>query len=535
MLTATALLPRRLGLLLLALVIGEALAVSLIFEVDRSAQGWQDPIYVLRQAALAGFGSAAAFAVLMWPRRTELAALVRQATDRTDLRRPLRFNLLAFVLLAAAAAHVSASAVGQDGVTPGQLILLAAPLVLTAVSFCWIAAPGAVWRGLILGHAPQVAIALCAGAGSLAAAEFTRSFWDRLAEVTLGLSARILRLYEADVIVDMAEKTLQIGAFRVHIDAACSGYEGVGLVLAFLTVFVFAFRETLRFPHVLLVYPVGVISIWLLNSVRIAVLVSLGAHVSPDLAVKGFHSQAGWMSFLAVTVGLMAASLGIPLFRRTTEVVPRTLAAGDMEIRAFLAPFIGLMAASIVIAASEPFGAGLYGLKVLAVGAALVLYRRHYGVILARPASLPLAAGVATGIAWIATAPDIEGTSRVADLLAGLPLWMAILWIVTRAAGAIIFVPIAEELAFRGVLYRWIVSRRFDTVPFTHLSWTAVILSSLLFGLLHDRWIAGALAGVVFALVMVMRGRLSDAITAHVTANAMIVVWAVVMQDWALL
>ena len=95
--------------------------------------------------------------------------------------------------------------------------------------------------------------------------------------------------------------------------------------------------------------------------------------------------------------------------------------------------------------------------------------------------------------------------------------------------------PIVEELAFRGLLYRWIIARRFDTVSYQHLSWVAVLISSALFGLMHSRPIAGALAGAIFALVMVRSGRLSDAIASHIAANAVIIVWAILARQWTLL
>jgi CAAX prenyl protease-like protein len=94
-------------------------------------------------------------------------------------------------------------------------------------------------------------------------------------------------------------------------------------------------------------------------------------------------------------------------------------------------------------------------------------------------------------------------------------------------------VPIAEELAFRGLLHRWLISRRFDTVAFAQFSWLAFVVSSLLFGFMHQRWIAGALAGAVFALVMYRSGRLSDAIAAHMAANAVVLHWAIAVRNWA--
>jgi exosortase/archaeosortase family protein len=50
------------------------------------------------------------------------------------------------------------------------------------------------------------------------------------------------------------------------------------------------------FPKAFVVLPIGIGAIWLLNTARVAALVSLGAHVSPEVAIGGFHSQAGWIA-----------------------------------------------------------------------------------------------------------------------------------------------------------------------------------------------------------------------------------------------
>jgi CAAX prenyl protease-like protein len=80
-----------------------------------------------------------------------------------------------------------------------------------------------------------------------------------------------------------------------------------------------------------------------------------------------------------------------------------------------------------------------------------------------------------------------------------------------------------------------LISRRFETVSFSQFSWLAFILSSLLFGLMHQRWIEGALTGAVFALLMYRSGRLAEPIGAHMTANAVIVAWAIASRNWSLL
>jgi membrane protease YdiL (CAAX protease family) len=57
----------------------------------------------------------------------------------------------------------------------------------------------------------------------------------------------------------------------------------------------------------------------------------------------------------------------------------------------------------------------------------------------------------------------------------------------------------------------------------------------VLFGLMHDRWLAAALAGALYAMLMCRRGRLSDAIAAHMATNAVIFGWAIAAGQWSLL
>jgi membrane protease YdiL (CAAX protease family) len=55
-----------------------------------------------------------------------------------------------------------------------------------------------------------------------------------------------------------------------------------------------------------------------------------------------------------------------------------------------------------------------------------------------------------------------------------------------------------------------------------------------LFGALHGRWIAGTLAGMLYALAVYRRGELADAVLAHTTSNALIAVYVLVTASWSL-
>ena len=107
-------------------------------------------------------------------------------------------------------------------------------------------------------------------------------------------------------------------------------------------------------------------------------------------------------------------------------------------------------------------------------------------------------------------------------------------WIAFRVAAAVVTVPIAEELAFRGYLARRLVNREFGSVPFSAVTLLSIGLSSVAFGLMHGQhWMVGIVAGLAFAGMMKWKGRLSDAIVAHATSNLLLAVWVLSRGDWA--
>jgi CAAX prenyl protease-like protein len=97
-------------------------------------------------------------------------------------------------------------------------------------------------------------------------------------------------------------------------------------------------------------------------------------------------------------------------------------------------------------------------------------------------------------------------------------------------------VPIAEELFFRGFLARRFMSADVENVSFLRLTPVAILASSVLFGLMHGKmWFAGLLAGLAFALVAKLRGRIGEAVGAHAVANLLIAVWALTRGNYSLL
>ena len=240
----------------------------------------------------------------------------------------------------------------------------------------------------------QIAVALLSAGLLVLAGMLSQEGWSALSGATLQVSHAILTLYETDVVLDAQHQLLGVGSFRVLITQECSGYEGIGLVVAFLALYCWLMRRELRFPHALVLFPIGIAAVWMLNALRIAALVSIGRHVSPEIAVNGFHSQAGWIGFLAVGIGIMAALASRSIRSRAAAAKPpagRRTRTSNCCWR-FLVPFMALMATSIVASLFAPHGQWLYVLKVAAVGAALWMFAARL-----RPPPLRRLAGLDRG------------------------------------------------------------------------------------------------------------------------------------------
>jgi CAAX prenyl protease-like protein len=136
---------------------------------------------------------------------------------------------------------------------------------------------------------------------------------------------------------------------------------------------------------------------------------------------------------------------------------------------------------------------------------------------------------------WILLEPTVDSSKTALSRgLAELTSGSAAIWLAFRVLGSVITVPLAEELAFRGYLIRKLIAKDFENVPLGRFTLLSFILSSVLFGLLHERWFAGTLAGMAYALALYRRGQLGDAVIAHMTTNALIAIFVLTQAKWSL-
>jgi CAAX prenyl protease-like protein len=136
-------------------------------------------------------------------------------------------------------------------------------------------------------------------------------------------------------------------------------------------------------------------------------------------------------------------------------------------------------------------------------------------------------------VLWLALEPGGAAPGAGVEAgLAGLSRGEAWLWLGFRVVGSTLTVPLAEELAFRGYLTRKLVSPGFETVRPGHFTWVSFIVSSVAFGLLHGRWLAGTLAGMACEWALYRRGQFTEAVYAHLTTNALIGAYVLCFGRW---
>jgi len=484
-------------------------------------------------------------------------------------KKELRFGTGLFLghwacLLPVSAANVAALH-GMSPLPPteGALLLLRLLVVAGVALLALACVPLATWIAMV--RETKLLWLYSAIAGALAwCLRFPfQSMWDasstapgRMLQVAAFEAVQVvLRFFLPNIQVDPDTFVIRAPNFAIFVAEQCSGLEGLGLVLVFTTIWLWYFRRESRFPQAILLIPCALGFVWMLNVVRIAALVLIGNAGYGEIAMVGFHSQAGWIAFTTVAFGFSMATRNLRWVRKIPdgsagELAAELPAAGEPHAQvdetgespataAYLVPFLAMLGASFFSKAASGHFEWLYPIRTIAGLVAICVYWPELKKIGWRFGWLAPVAGAGIFGVWLL--PSLLGASQsnsLGESLAALSPAARWSWIVFRVAAAVVVAPIAEELAFRGYLARRLVwsenAREFDTVPFSSVTLLSVGLSSVAFGLMYGRqWMLGVLAGLVFAGVMKWRGRLSDAIVAHAAGNLLLAIWVLSRGNWA--
>ena len=410
---------------------------------------------------------------------------------------------------------------------------------LTAAFAALSLAPVPLWIGIYNATGPLAIYSILGALAACFAGVGLRSLWEPTTRLTFELVRLILTPLVPGIRIQTEISRLSTESFGVRISQECSGLEGIALLLAFGVLWLLLFRKDLRFPHSFLLLAGGVVVLYFCNVLRIAGLFLIGNAGAPKIAAGGFHSQAGWIVFSGVAFGLTMIANRLPWFSNQPEAPQARSVKNESPAAPWLMPFLVILAAGMVARAISADFEWFYALRFFAALTVLWRYRLRYADVDWRCSWVAPVAGLLVFVLWVLPDFWLGGQTSVGS---GLPAPLAeasvatrMVWTVLRILSAIITVPLAEELAFRGFLFRRLISSDFENVPFRAWTLFSVAGSSLAFGFLHGgRWIEGALAGCAYAYVMVRHGKLGDAIVAHSVTNCLLAIYVLTFDRWAL-
>lgn len=412
---------------------------------------------------------------------------------------------------------------------------------VTALSWCAAVVHPSAWPGVFVSLSRPVGAGFLVGLGAWAGGLWARQHWGPLASATFSSVTVLLKISGVEVVQNLSELMIGTSRFSVRIAPQCSGYEGMGLAIVFVGTYLWWCRADHYFPRSLLLIPASIALMFVANSLRIAALIMIGHFGWEEFAVGGFHSQAGWLAFNVVTLGLLVCARLSPYLCRVDQRIAETESRQSVPM---LMPFVVLTLTIMACGALQHGFDWLYPVRLISVALvfALVVGRFSAGVWTWTFHWMAPCLGVAVYAIWIALEPDGDTGSRGAliELFETArresPVLM-IFWLAFRVIGSVVTVPLAEEFAFRGYLLPWLSSPTGDKTSDGEFrwSWFGLLLSSVAFGALHPgRFVAGTLAGCLFGLAYYRRSLLMDAVVAHATTNLLVALHVLVFRDWNL-
>ncbi|GFO56872.1 CAAX prenyl protease-related protein [Geomonas sp. Red276] len=181
----------------------------------------------------------------------------------------------------------------------------------------------------------------------------------------------------------------------------------------------------------------------------------------------------------------------------------------------------------------------LYPLRAIPVGALLLWFLPEYHELrldelrrLGRTAGV-VGIGLAVFVAWVL----LDGRIGLGEVGAFNPAALPdgavrLVLILSRAAGAVLVVPLMEEIFWRSFLIRFLVDPDFESVPVGHFTWQSFLGTVVLFGLEHHQVVAGMVAGALYNVLLYRTRSLALCVLAHATTNLALAVYVVATGSW---
>jgi len=182
----------------------------------------------------------------------------------------------------------------------------------------------------------------------------------------------------------------------------------------------------------------------------------------------------------------------------------------------------------------------LYPLKALSVALLLFLYRKSYPEIdfrdLHKPSAtlISIVTGITVYVLWI----NMDFPFAIMGSPSGFNpnLFQGdttrIFMTAARLSGAVLVVPVMEELFWRSFLVRYVVNQDFSKVPIGLFTWPSFLITVMLFGFEHNLFLAGIMAGIAYNLLLYYTRSLSHCIVAHAVTNLALGIYVISSGKW---
>jgi CAAX prenyl protease-like protein len=182
----------------------------------------------------------------------------------------------------------------------------------------------------------------------------------------------------------------------------------------------------------------------------------------------------------------------------------------------------------------------LYPAKIIVVILSLIFFGKSYpefrlrDVNTLRHTAVSIGTGVIVFILWINMNLPFAtfGTIRGYDPTSIEGPSMKIFIISFRLLGAAVVVPVMEEIFWRSFLIRYIVNPEFVEVPVGYFTWGSFFAVTILFGMEHNLWLAGMMAGAAYNLVLYHTKSITHCIIAHAVTNLALGVYVLFSGQW---
>ncbi len=203
------------------------------------------------------------------------------------------------------------------------------------------------------------------------------------------------------------------------------------------------------------------------------------------------------------------------------------------------AAYMSFIALSSVLPEEPGWEIWLYPLKIGVVLGLLVYFWKSFEelhtpmAVNIQEGVLAVGVGLAVYVLWVQMDWDwaIQGEmSGYNPFDAGIALGWGLAAI--RLFGAAIIVPLMEELFWRSFLIRWIINQEFQKVALGTFTLGSFAATVVLFGLEHNLWLAGMMAGAIYNGLLYQTRRLWPCVVAHATTNLVLGLHVLMTQEW---